>query len=315
MPIAQVLVDGLVVGAMIALGAVGLTLVYSILRFANFAHGELIAWGGYFALSLLLLSTAGLGAGLGIDPGGFGALSIGWALLLALAGAMLLTAALGIGLDALLFRSLRRRGGAITMIIASFGVALALRNLITFLYGPTPTYYSRAIQIAVPLLPEDVAVVTGQVRMTPDQIAIVALTVLLVVALHLFLTRTNLGRAMRATAENPDLAQLFGVDTRVVVRWTWAIGGMMAAVAGVFFGMTAQLRPQMGFDLLLPLFAAAILGGVGSFYGAVAGGLILGVAESAGVHFVGAEYRQAIAFLVLIAVLFARPAGLFGERD
>jgi branched-chain amino acid transport system permease protein len=201
------------------------------------------------------------------------------------------------------------------MIIASFGAALALRNLVTFLYGPTPDYYSRAIQIAMPILPDDVAAVVGQVRLTPDQIAIVALTALFVVAFHLFLTRTNLGRSMRATAENPALAQLFGIDTRVVILWTWAIGGMMAAVAGVFFGLTAQVRPQMGFELLLPMFAAAILGGVGSFYGAVAGGLILGIAESAGVHLIGAEYRQAIAFLVLIAVLFVRPAGLFGARD
>jgi branched-chain amino acid transport system permease protein len=311
MPLVQVLADGLVVGAMIALGAVGLTLVYAILRFANFAHGELIAWGGYFALSLLTLATGWLG----LEAGGIGGLSIGWALLAALAGAMVLTAALGIGLDALLFRSLRRRGGAITLIIASFGAALALRNLIAFLYGPTPTYYSRAIPMALPLLPEEVAAVTGQIRMTPDQLFILGLTAVLVVALHLFLSRSTLGRAMRATAENPDLARLFGIDTRVVIRWTWAIGGMLAAVAGVCFGLTAQVRPQMGFDLLLPLFAAAILGGIGSFHGAVAGGLILGVAESIGVHLIGAEYRQAVAFVVLIAVLIARPAGLFGERD
>src|SRR5690606_1167431 len=179
MPLVQVLADGLVVGSMIALGAVGLTLVYAILRFANFAHGELIAWGGYFALSLLTLATGWLG----LEAGGIGGLSIGWALLAALAGAMVLTAALGIGLDALLFRSLRRRGGAITLIIASFGAALALRNLIAFLYGPTPTYYSRAIPMALPLLPEEVAAVTGQIRMTPDQLFILGLTAVLVVAL------------------------------------------------------------------------------------------------------------------------------------
>jgi branched-chain amino acid transport system permease protein len=153
------------------------------------------------------------------------------------------------------------------------------------------------------------------VRVMPDQMFVLALTCVLVVLLHLFLTRSLAGVAMRAVAENPDLARVSGVDVAAVVRWTWILGGVGAAIAGVLYGMTVQLRPELGFSLILPLFAAAILGGVGSFYGAVAGGLILGVAESVGVHFIGAEYRQAIAFLVLIAVLFVRPAGLFGERD
>jgi branched-chain amino acid transport system permease protein len=119
---------------------------------------------------------------------------------------------------------------------------------------------------------------------------------------------------MRATAENPALARVIGIDVARVVAATWLIGGALAAVAGVFVGLTVQLRPQMGFDMLLPLFAAAILGGIGSVRGAVAGGLIVGLAQSLAVPLIGAEFRQAVAFLVLLAVLLARPEGLFGER-
>jgi branched-chain amino acid transport system permease protein len=143
---------------------------------------------------------------------------------------------------------------------------------------------------------------------------VLALTAVLVAGLHVFLSRTTLGRAMRATAENPALATLVGIDVRAVVRWTWLIGGGLAAVAGIFLGLTVQVRPSMGFDLLLPLFAAAILGGIGSPYGAVLGGLLIGLAESLSVPLVGSEYRQAVGFLVMLAMLLWRPQGLLGER-
>ena len=119
---------------------------------------------------------------------------------------------------------------------------------------------------------------------------------------------------MRATSLNPQLARVTGIDVDGVIRATWVIGAVLAAVAGVFSGLTVQLRPQLGLDLLLPLFAAAILGGIGSVYGAVAGGLIVGLAESLSVPLVGAEYRAATAFVVLIAILLIRPTGLFGEK-
>jgi branched-chain amino acid transport system permease protein len=118
---------------------------------------------------------------------------------------------------------------------------------------------------------------------------------------------------MRATSANPQLARVAGIDVDRVIRATWIIGAVLAAVAGVFSGLTVQLRPQLGFDLLLPLFSAAILGGIGSVYGAVAGGLVVGLAESLSVPLIGAEYRAATAFVVLIAILLVRPTGLFGE--
>jgi branched-chain amino acid transport system permease protein len=300
----QLLADGLIVGSVIALGAVGLTLTYAILRFANFAQGEFLTWGAYIALSLLglLLGAAAM------EP--LGPFSFGIELLAVLPMAAALTALLALALDGALFRRLRQ-GQVIALVIASFGAALALRNLLQFLYGTLPEYYTREIQIAIRLVPRDM---WGGLRITPDQMAVIGLTLLTVVALHLLLTRTTLGRSMRAVAENPSLASVAGVDVERVRRATWIIGAALAAVAGILAGLTGQLRPAMGFDLLLPLFAAAILGGIGSVWGAVLGGFIVGLAESLAVPLVGAEYRAAISFLVLIAILLLRPAGLFGGR-
>jgi branched-chain amino acid transport system permease protein len=303
----QLVADGLVVGSVIALGAVGLTLTYSILRFANFGQGEFMTWGAYLAVSALAFVLAVTGGGV-MEP--LGPFSFGWQLILAMILAAVLTAALALVVDWLLFRHLRR-GNAITLVIASFGAALALRNLVQFLYGTLPEYYTREIQIAIRLVPRDVL---GGLRITPDQMLVIGLTIGLMVALQLLLTRTTLGRAMRATAMNPALARVAGVDTDAVIRATWVIGAALAAIAGVFAGIVGQIRPMLGFDLLLPLFAAAILGGIGSVRGAVAGGYIVGLAESISVPLVGAEYRAATAFAVLIGILLVKPTGLFGER-
>jgi branched-chain amino acid transport system permease protein len=303
----QLVADGLVVGSVIALGAVGLTLTYSILRFANFGQGEFMTWGAYLAVSALAFVLAVTGGGV-MEP--LGPFSFGWQLILAMILAAVLIAALALVVDWLLFRHLRR-GNAITLVIASFGAALALRNLVQFLYGTLPEYYTREIQIAIRLVPRDVL---GGLRITPDQMLVIGLTIGLMVALQLLLTRTTLGRAMRATAMNPALARVAGVDTDAVIRATWVIGAALAAIAGVFAGIVGQIRPMLGFDLLLPLFAAAILGGIGSVRGAVAGGYIVGLAESISVPLVGAEYRAATAFAVLIGILLVKPTGLFGER-
>ena len=302
----QLVADGFVIGSVIALGAIGVTLVYSILQFANFAHGEFLTWGAYLAFTAMLGIVAATGPTTPLGP-----FSFGWPLLASLVIAAMGTAALALGLDRVLFRRLRRRGSAITLIMASFGAALVLRNLLQFIYGAIPEYYSREIQIALRLVPREVM---GGLRITPDQLFVLGLTAVTVVGLHLFLTRTTLGKAMRATSLNPQLAKVTGIDVEGVIRATWIIGAILAAVAGVFAGLTVQLRPQLGLDLLLPLFAAAILGGIGSVYGAVAGGFIVGLAESLSVPLVGAEYRAATAFVVLIAILLVRPNGLFGEK-
>lgn len=305
----QLIADGLVIGSVIALGAVGVTLTYSLLRFANFAHGELLTWGAYLALTFMgfFMAMAGVKSMTPIGP-----FSFGWPLVAAALSSAVLVAGVAVLVDWLVFDRLRRRGAAIVLVMASFGVALAMRNILLFAYGGIPEYYTREIQIAVRLIPRDVL---GGLRITPDQMLVLGIALVVVAALHLFLTRTTTGKAMRATAENPDLARVAGIDTRRIIRLTWVIGGALAALAGVMAGLTVQVRPFLGLDLLLPLFAAAILGGIGSVYGAVLGGLIVGLAESLSTPLFGAEYRAASAFAVLILILFVKPTGLFGEKS
>lgn len=299
---AQILLEGLLAGAMIGLGAVGLTLTYSILRFANFAHGELLAWGAYLSLTLSL--AIGTVSGASLAP--LGPFSVSTGLILAGLAAMALTAGLALAVDALLFRRLRRRGAtAIIVVMASFGASMALRSLLEFLYTSKPAYYSRELQIAMPL--------PGGIRATPDQLLLIGAAFLAVIAVHLLLTRTDLGRAMRAVSENPSLAGVVGIDTAKVVRAVWIIGGALACTAGTMSGLLVQIRPYMGLDLLLPLFAAVILGGIGSVPGAMLGGLLVGLCEALAVQTIGAEWRAAVAFFVITLVLVVRPTGLFGR--
>lgn len=302
----QVLADGLIIGAIISLGAIGLSVTFSILRFSNFGHGEFLAWGAYLALTTLVMWSATLG----LPTAAIAPFTFGWPLLAACVVAGALVAGMALALDWLLFKRLRLQG-SITLVIASFGAALALRNLLLFFYGGIPRYYSQDLQIAIALVPRSVL---GGLRITADQLFVVGLTAAVVVALHLFLSRSTLGRAMRATAHNPQLARLAGIDPERILRLTWVLGGALAALAGVFAGLTVQLRPTLGLDLLLPLFAAVILGGIGSVWGAVIGGLVVGLAESVAVAVVGAEWRAAAAFVVLIAILLVRPSGLFAEK-
>lgn len=298
----QALVDGLVLSATIVLGAIGITLTFGILRFANFAHGEYLAWGGYFALSVSgALAARLVSIAEPLDP-----LSFGIPLIVGLAAAIALTVLLALLLDVAVFRFLRRAKVAISTAMGSFGASLVLRNVIILNYGADPEYLVREIQIAIKIWPG--------VRITPDQILMIVATGLLVVALHLFLTRTRMGKAMRGVRENPELALVSGIDTASVVRTTWVIGAGLAAIGGVFVGLTVQLRPGIGADLLLGFFAAAILGGIGSIYGAVLGGLAIGLTESFSVLLIGPHYRSAISFLVLILILLVRPQGILGGR-
>ncbi|WP_374392000.1 branched-chain amino acid ABC transporter permease [Tabrizicola sp.] len=294
----QFLLDGLIAGSMIGLGAIGITLTYSILRFSNFAHGDFMAWGTYAALAVV----GALGGSSALGP-----LSFGLPLLLALVAAMGLTALLALLLDWALFARLRARGQSIIVVMASFGASMALRSLLEFIFTSRPAYFSRDIQIAMP--------VGLGIKITPDQIALLVMTLCLVVGMHLFLSRSQRGREMRAYSQNPALAQVAGIDVDRVVRATWIIGAALACVAGVMVGVLVQIRPLMGLSLLLPMFAAAILGGIGSVPGAVLGGLIIGLSESAAVQFIGAEWRAAVSFVILMAVLLVRPMGLFGVAE
>jgi branched-chain amino acid transport system permease protein len=293
----QALADGILTGSIIALGAIGLTLTMGILRFANFAHAEMITWGGYMALGALTL--------IGPFMGPIGALSFGFPLLIAMVIAAALTSALALMIDYLVFRPLRGRPNDMTLVFSSFGVSLLVRMVILLIFGGSAQYYSSTLQIAVPVAPG--------LRILPDQVFVLGVTVVTVTALHFFLQRTRLGLAMRALAENPTLARVNGIDTNVVVRWTWVIGASLASVAGVLYGLTVQLRPEIGFHLLLPLFAAVIIGGVGNVFGAVIGGLVVGLAESMSVFIIPPSYKLAVPFLILLIVPYVRPTGIFGS--
>jgi branched-chain amino acid transport system permease protein len=296
--IGQALADGLLTGAVIALGAIGISFTMQIMRFANFSHAELLTWGGYLALVVVGFIGAGLPTA---------GLSFGLGLVVATLLAALLTGALAWGVDRAVFRRLRRSGAQhLTLVFASFGIGLVLRHVIVLFWGHESRFYTKELQIAIELLPG--------VRVMPDQVFILALTMLIVVALHLWLKHSRTGIAMRATAESPALATACGIEIDRVIRATWFIGGGLAALSGVFVGLTPQLNPEIGGSLLLALFAAAILGGVGSLPGAVVGGLLVGLAENLMLLWVSPGYKQSMSFGVLILVLLLRPQGLFGER-
>jgi len=205
------------------------------------------------------------------------------------------------------FQRLRRRGANhLTLVFASFGAALVMRHVIVLLWGHESHFYTRELQIASEWLPG--------VRVLPDQIFILGVTFAIVGALHGFLTYSRTGIAMRAAAESPALAQACGIEVDRVIRNTWLIGGALAALAGVFTGLTPQLNPEIGGSQLLALFAAAVLGGIGSLPGAVLGGLLVGIAENVMLIVVDPGYKQAMPFLLMLLVLLLRPQGMFGER-
>jgi branched-chain amino acid transport system permease protein len=297
----QVLIDGLMSGVLIGLGAIGVTLTYSILGFANFAHGEFISFGAYATL----LIASGISALVMGSDQGIGELSISPAVIAASLLAMVLTAGLALALDWILFSRLRGKSAAISVVMASFGASMAIRAALEFAFTSRPTYFSRDLQITRPI--------GFGLKATPDQITLLAVAAALLIGVHLLLTRTQIGRAMRAVSENQALARAAGVDVDATIRAVWALGGALASAAGVMLGLLVQIRPFMGFDLLLPLFAAAILGGIGSAPGAFAGALIIGFGEAITVELAGAEWRAAVAFLILIAVLIVRPTGLAGR--
>ncbi len=297
----QVVVDGLMNGALIGLGAIGVTLTYSILRFANFAHGELITFGAYAAMAI----AGGVSILVVGSDAGIGALSISPALILAAPLAMALTAGFALALDRILFARLRNNSESISIVMASFGASMAIRAAIEFVFTSRPAYFTRDLQIARPI--------AFGLKATPNQIALLIVAGVLLVGVHLLLSRTQIGRAMRAVSENPARARATGVDVDMTIRFAWALGGALASAAGVMLGLLVQIRPFMGFDLLLPLFAAAILGGIGSVPGAFVGALVIGVGEALTVQLAGAEWRAAVAFLVLIGVLLIRPSGMAGR--
>jgi branched-subunit amino acid ABC-type transport system permease component len=274
------LVPGMVLGSIYALGAIGITLVFGVMRYAHLAHGDLATFGAFLALGVV--------RGLGLSP---------WA---ALPVAMVGTAALSVGIDRAFYAHLRGRPLILT-VIASLGVALMLRSVVQVVYGVDTQLYARGL-----VRPDDYF----GVRLRDREIWTLLTTVVLVTGLALFLAKSRWGKAMRAMSDNPDLARLSGIDTRMVTALTWLIVGALAAAAGFLLGLNTELRSMMGWNMLLPMFAAAILGGVGRVEGALLGGLIVGIVEEASVIVLPPQYKSALAFAILLAMLAFRPTGL-----
>jgi branched-chain amino acid transport system permease protein len=298
----QHLMDGILVGAIYALGAIGLTMVMHILRFANFSHAELLSVGAYCALVFDRLFAALLPP----MAGAIGPLTLTGALALAVLVAMAITGVTALIIDRLVFARVRAKGSELSMVFASFGVALILRNVIGLIFGLSPELYSRDIAFAAVLSRDPLILVK------PDQVFVLAAALVFMAVLHVVLSRTTFGFALRAVAENPSLAQVNGINLRRVIRAVWLIGGALAAAAGVFYGLTNHLSPLIGQNLLLPVFAATIVGGIGSIYGAVAGGFIVGLAANLALVLLPSGYSPSVPFLIILAVLILKPNGLLG---
>jgi branched-chain amino acid transport system permease protein/neutral amino acid transport system permease protein len=292
-------VRGMMLSGIVALGAIGLTLVFGVVKFANFAHGDLMTLGAYLALPIV----AQLGTGSVLGPFAFG-----WEMLLALAIAMPITGLAAYAIDWVIYRPLRaRRSSTVILAMASLGMAFFVRSLIYLIWGADFVFYyrGRARPATVTLF--------ADIRVRPDQLFILGLAIALVALVYVLLEKTKIGKAMRATADNPDLARISGINTQQIILWTWLIGGGLAAAGGIMFGLDSQLRPEMGWFLLLPLFAAVILGSIGNPYGALVGALVISVAQQMATAFINPAYAPGVAFVILILLLLFRPQGLFGK--
>lgn len=321
----KVVVSGAVLGSIYALGAIGITLIFGILRFAHFAHSELMT-GGAFIAFLLALGAMALGIHTPI-PTGF----------LVLPLAMVLTSFWALGIDKVFYAPLRKRGvRPVTLLIASIGVTLIIQGLIRLFFG-TGSWSFFDYGEAKTLIRIDMSMLGGSrpITFSQPQFLMVAVTVIAVIALHFFLTRSRLGKGMRAMADNADLAQISGINTALVVRVTWLIAGALACMAGTMLALDVTLKPDLAFNIILPIFAAAIVGGLGQTYGAIAGGFLIGFAETLAVFnwsillrpfkdsfpnwmslpndlsLVPTEYKLTVAFVILVITLLVRPTGIF----
>jgi neutral amino acid transport system permease protein len=287
----QLLANGLVTGSVYAIAAVGVSLVYGILRLVNFAYGDMMAFGA--------LITFGVNG------------PLHQSMLLAVAAGMAATAALSVVLDLVLWKPLRsRRAGFMSLFLASIGLALVLRQLLLFVAGSGPKSY-RIDPFRVFVL--------GSVRLSEAQVITIATAAVTIVAVGLFLALTTTGRVLRAMADDRALAAVAGIDVGRTTRIAWIISGLLAGLGGVLAATVEySFDPNFGFQLLLPVFAAVVLGGIGSAYGALAGGLALGLAQEASTWsgFAGGVnpvYKPVVAFAVLAVALLIRPQGLFGR--
>lgn len=281
----QTTINGLASGSIYALGAIGLSLVYAILKLVNFAHGDFMTLGGYVAFAI----NARMGMPLAV----------------AILAAVAAIAVVGLVTEALIWRPMRDRGaGIMQLLLLSIGLAFVMRNLILFFWGGD----SRKLRV------DDTASYDlGIVRISLLQVLAIGIAAVALVAVGVMLRSTYIGKAMRALSDSFDLAEVSGINTRRVVTYTWVLGGGLAGLAGVLAAIFTVLTPNTGWFLLLGIFAAIILGGIGNPFGALVGGLALGLVQEWSTNIVAPTYKEAIGFLVLILALLFRPNGILGH--
>jgi len=291
----QQLANGIAWGSIYALIALGYTMVYGILRLINFAHGDVYMIGAFVAYFLAMATGAG------------GANASPLAALLVLLAAMLVCALLGVLIEFFAYRPVRK-SSRLTALITAIGVSLLLENVGIRVFGADPKFFPQLIP------PRTIQLMEGVV-VTNHQITVVIVSIVLMVALTLFVHRTRTGKAMRAVAFHRDAASLMGIPVNRIITITFAIGSALAAAAGVLVGLTnPKIEPLMGIMPGIKAFVAAVLGGIGSIPGAVIGGLLMGVSEYLVVGYISSTYRDGIAFVILILVLLIKPAGLLGRN-
>jgi neutral amino acid transport system permease protein len=283
--VAQTGLNGLSLGSVYALGAVGLTLVYGILKLVNFAHGDFLTFGAYMAF--LMNVTWGV------------------PLVFAIFWAMALTALLGVLFERVMWGPMRaKRAGLLQLLLMSIGLAFVIRYGVQYVWGTE----IRSLDV------NNVETVTLLgLRIGRTELIVIVIGFAVLVAIGLMLKYTLLGKQMRALADNLDLAEIAGIDTSRIVLYTWLFAGALAGLAGVLAGAVTDLRPELGFGLLLPIFAAVILGGIGDAFGALVGGIVLGLVVEWSTLLIDFRWKTAVGFGVLILVLILRPEGIFGR--
>ncbi len=292
----QQLINGLAFGSILALIALGYTMVYGILRFINFAHGDVFMLGAFsgFYLAPKIATLIPL-------P------SVGGAILVLIAS-MAICAALGVIIERFAYRPLRKRP-KLTMLITAIGVSLFLEYTSQFTFGASPKRFPE-------ILPVYPVMKIGSLSLNSNQIIVVAVTILLLLALRFIVLKTKIGTAMRAVSFNPEAAALMGINTDMVISFTFALGSALAAAAGILWAVNyPSIDPLMGILPGLKAFVAAVLGGIGNLPGAALGGIIIGVTETLVSGYISSTYRDAIAFAVLILILLIKPSGLLGKKD
>ncbi len=292
----QQIINGLTVGAVYALIALGYTMVYGILELINFAHGEIYMLGAYLGIILLGVLTAT----------GVTAMSLPLSIIITIIAAGIICAAYGATMEKIAYRPLRN-APRLAPLISAMGMSISLQNYVMLTQGPNDKVYPQTIPITTFKF--------AGADVTYIQLFIIAASVMLMAALHFFIMKTKMGKAMRATALDKKAAGLMGINIDSVISVTFILGSFLAAVAGVMVGIYyGVVNFYIGYLAGMKAFTAAVLGGIGNVPGAMLGGFILGILESLGAGYLWPEYKDAFAFLVLVLILIIRPQGLLGER-